>query len=595
MSKFDVTINAAGFMVDAGTYQRMHEGISNSRIGRVRVFDFFGGGQRAVQLERDRFWKGQGAWPAFDSQGIVPGPERTNQVESTGSGVEFNPQARTWYSIWDGVCYIAQEDRIYRLKVASGGGSAGLEHEQTLNQPITDCVATRGYWYFAHGDAAVVSSWSFNDGTYDSEALGSALSRKTEYIGTHLGRLVFQSVDDWHPDMVSMQEIDGTGLRQQRYVQAPVRAFVEHRGDCWFITERGLYRFVMTGVHDDDYTADYHSEATLPQIGYDDDLVWVVSHMGSLWLWMGREVHRYDATDRAFEPMGLRGRATYGAVSVGRYLVVNIDSEIDGLRQLWAWDGRGWWLVDEEDPADSSTRAGWPVAVWGTVANADLYAGRGDTLDRTARWQFFERDGAPGYRESMTLTSPLLDGGERDLDRVWREVGVIFAWPDDRTGTGAVDITLSASYDAGSTWTVLATSAISPSERVKEITADAAGELSRFIQIRVEVSSVTDWAPVLMGAWAEHETLDLPTRRRRWQFSVTAADTGVDRDGGRMRPARDQADDLWIAWELPVVDFLDIDGEAYSVRVASIRESIGRPGDAGGIATSKFEIGLVEV
>src|SRR5690606_20389869 len=118
--------------------------------------------------------------------------------------------------------------------------------------------------------------------SYDDEPLGVASTRFTDRIGTHLGRIAFQSVDHWQTDRVSLHEIDNIS-HDQRFVQAPVRAFVEHRGDGWFVTERGLYRFTMGGVHQESHSADYVSEATLPQLGYDDDLVWVVSHMGALW------------------------------------------------------------------------------------------------------------------------------------------------------------------------------------------------------------------------------------------------------------------------------------------------------------------------
>ena len=586
---YDIELNEHGFMLDAGTYRRQHEGVSNSRIGRVRLFDFFGGGQRAVQLERDRFWRGVGAWPAFDSQGIVPGPQRVIRIEDLSGSSSFKPQARTWSTIWDGVCYLAQEDRVYEVQIGSGGAFDGLDHVQTLSANVTDAVATRGDWYFAHGDAAVVSAYNLDDGTYDDEALGEPFTRKTNVIGTHLGRIAFQSIDDWRADSVSLQKITDNG-RDRRYVQAPIRAFVEHRGACWFVTERGLYRFTMTGVVDEDHSGDYVAEATLPQVGYADDLTWVISHMGDLWLWLGREVHRYDASNRTFEPTGLRGRATYGAASVGRYFVVVIDAEIDGLRQIWVWDGRGWWLLDEEE--SNQSLFAWPVALYGTVDNADLFAGRAAVDNLTTHWQFYDRPNAPGYRDEMVLTSSLLDGGERDLDRVWREIGASFAWPDDRTGTGTVDIDLEASFDGGETWHEIASGEIGTADKVFELTgAPTSATVSRYLQVRITLSGVDEWAPVLTGVWAEHETLDLPTRRLRWEMEITCSDTRVDGNGARMRPGRDQAADLWDAWHDRVVPFTDIDGEEYTVRVATITEHVGRADDT----TTTVRLGLVEV
>lgn len=591
---YDLHLGGEGYMLKPGAYQRFQDGAGESRVGRVRVFDFFGGGQRAVQLERDRFWRGDGAWPAFDSQGVVPGPKRTDVVESLTGSAAFDPQVRTWFTIWNGVCYLAQGNRVYRVTTGSGGSYAGLELLQMTTEPITDAVATRGIWYFAHGSAAVASAYTFETDAWDDEALGSATTRQTDRLGAHLGRIAFQSVDHWQTDRVSLQEIDSTA-RDERIVQAPIRAFVEHRGDCWFITERGLYRFTMGGVDETGHSADYVSEATLPQIGYDDDLAWIVSHMGSLWLWMGWEVHRYDATDRTFEPMGLRGRATLGAASVGRYLVVNIERDLDGVGQLWVWDGRGWWLLDEGS-------FGSPVAIYGVAGGADLLCGRGTTDNQTALWQFFDRTNQPAYRQSMTLTSSLLDGGERDLEKVWRKVGAIFAWPDDRAGQAPVSVAVSYSSDAGQTWTQAASDSLSSDDRTAEISgAIGTVERSRFIQLRVSVDDVSDWAPVLMGIWAEHETLDLPVRRRRWRFTVQCRDTLVRRDGSSVSEgARSIADQLWSLWENgAITTFRDVDqidtSDEYTVRIAGIREVVPKPGQLDADASSEIELTLVEV
>jgi hypothetical protein len=590
---YDVHLGDEGYMLKPGAYQRYQDGAGESRVGRVRIFDFFGGGQRAAQLERDRFWYGDGAWPAFDSQGVAPGPRRTDTFENLAGSAAFDPQARTWFTIWDGTCYLAQGDRVYRVTTDAADNYSGLLLVQMLVAPITDAVATRGIWYFAHGDAAVASAYTFAEDSYDTEALGAASTRKTDRIGTHLGRIAFQTVDHWQTDRVSLQEIDSTA-RDQRFVQAPVRAFVEHRGDCWFITERGLYRFTMNGVHEDQHSADYISEATLPQIGYDDDLTWVVSHMGSLWLWLGKEVHRYDASDRTFEPMGLRGRSTLGATSVGRYLVVNLERELDGVRQLWVWDGRGWWLLDEG-------AFGWPVTLYGVAGNADLLCGRADSPNQTAIWQFFDRESQPAYRDSMTLTSSLLDGGERDLEKVWRKVGAIFAWPDDRSGQGQVSVRVRYSTDGGQLWTEIASDSLSPTDRTVEISGSIPYvERSRFIQLQIVIENVVDWAPVLMGMWAEHETLDLPVRRRRWRFTVQCRDTLVRRDGSPSPDsARAIADQLWSLWaDGAITTFRDVDhpeSEHVTVRIAGIREVVPKPGQLDSDASSEIELTLVEV
>jgi hypothetical protein len=54
MEPYGVTIDGDGYMVRAGTYRREQEGVSETRIARVRVNDFYGGQQQAAQLERDK-------------------------------------------------------------------------------------------------------------------------------------------------------------------------------------------------------------------------------------------------------------------------------------------------------------------------------------------------------------------------------------------------------------------------------------------------------------------------------------------------------------------------------------------------------------
>src|SRR5690606_22139417 len=73
---YDITIDGQGYMVRAGSYERREEGVEEAASGRARLFDFYGGARRAAQLERDRFWRGVGAWPALDSQGLAAGPKR---------------------------------------------------------------------------------------------------------------------------------------------------------------------------------------------------------------------------------------------------------------------------------------------------------------------------------------------------------------------------------------------------------------------------------------------------------------------------------------------------------------------------------------
>jgi hypothetical protein len=118
--------------------------------------------------------------------------------------------------------------------------------------------------------------------------------------------------------------------------------------------------------------------------------------------------------------------------------------------------------------------------------------------------------------------------------------------------------------------------------------------------LQVEIEGVSDWAPVLMGMWAEHETLDLPVRRRRWRFTVQCRDTLVRRDGSPSPDnARAIADQLWSLWEDgAITTFRDVDqpeSEHVTVRIAGIREVVPKPGQLDSDASSEIELTLVEI
>ncbi|HEX3723279.1 MAG TPA: hypothetical protein VHV31_10835, partial [Nitrolancea sp.] len=120
---YDVTLGGEGYMVKPGSYQRYQDGQSEGRLGRVRLFDFFGGARRAAQLERDRFFTGAGAWPTFDSQGITSGPKRQDVTLATSPAV--TPGNRRWSLPHNGTFYIVDGADLYTV-ATSGGLFNGL-------------------------------------------------------------------------------------------------------------------------------------------------------------------------------------------------------------------------------------------------------------------------------------------------------------------------------------------------------------------------------------------------------------------------------------------------------------------------------------
>jgi hypothetical protein len=271
-------------------------------------------------------------------------------------------------------------------------------------------------------------------------------------------------------------------------------------------------------------------------------------------------------------------------------------SAITGYVELWAYDGRGWWLLDEQ--TSSGTLYSYPVSITGSCDDVDLLAGRGATNNQTAAWQFFPRSGVPGLRSSYELITALMDAGERDLDKVWRRAGIELATPDDRATSDTVDVALSYSVDGGATWTAIDSATLdNTSSRLVSIGGSITlRPKGRFLQLKLAVSSVLDWCPVVLGLWAEHETMDLPTRRRRWKFTAVCLDHVVTRDGSvDATGARDLAAALWDAWDDgATLSFTDVDAGTYTVRIAGIREQIGKTAEIA-MASSDVELTLVEV
>ena len=576
---YDVLLGAAGYMVKPGTYQRYQDGQSEGRVGRVRLFDFYGGAKRAAQMERDRFFTGVGAWPTLDSQGLTSGPKRQDFTETVIPAI--TPGNRRWVFPFLGTWYLVDGADLYKV-ATSGGLYNGLTHVQTLAGEVVDCDMIGATLWFAYGSAHALGKYDTGTNTYTADALGSTNQYKARLV-SHEGtaiRYVRPDEPTWVNDQTA-NVLQG---------DAAIRRLVQVDGHCWAISEGTVYRFTSATA------GDYTTEATVPKLAAPDDFDWAVAHFGRLWTWAGKEIIYYDTTKDTFQGSGVRGSATLGACTVGSWLVAAVVSSISGSVELWAYDGRGWWLLDEQ--TDSTTLYSYPASIFGACDDVDLLAGRGSMSNQLAGWQFFPRDGTPGLRDSFELVTALMDAGERDLDKVWRRAGVEIATPDDRATADAVTVALSYSSDGGATWTALAGDTLdnTDSRLVTIGGAITARPKSRFLQLKLSVSSVSSWCPVVLGLWAEHETMDLPTRRRRWKFTAVCADRVVARDGSvDATGARDLASALWDVWDDgATLAFTDVDAATYTVRIAGIREQIGRVAEIDQ-ASSDVELTLVEV
>ncbi|CCF84262.1 hypothetical protein [Nitrolancea hollandica] len=593
MDVYDVRIAGDGYMVKAGTYRREQDGVAETRLARVRMNDFYGGQQRAAQLERDKIWRGCAAWPAYDSQGISAGPGRVAFAETVAAPNEYDPKERSWSVAADGVVYVIQQKRLYKVtKNAGTGAYTGLSYIGSFANPAVDVALVGQRIVVAHGALGNCGTYRTDTGVFSTTEVGKMADLVCNFVGvlalhepasvTAAYRLqLANNATAWPPTWTVMNLDSG------------IKKLFPHDGDMWAMTELTAGR--VTG-----YTS-FAAEASMPRTAAPDDLTWVLTHNGRLYLWLGNEVHTFNKSKGEFEPAGLRGRATYGACSVGRWFVCCIEGEQTGKTELWGHDGRGWWLIDCEEESGSLIR--WPVGVNGAADNVDVLTGRGAVVNQTYAYQFFRRVDYAGLADHWTITSSLLDANDRDLEKAWRRVGAEFAWPDGRGTSDLVTVTVDYSTDGGATWATAASGNVAGNAGQS---ATVAGDLSpaalgKFIQVRVTVSSIVDWSPVLLCLWAEAEVLDDPTRRRRWRFTVQCKDAVIRRDGGvDVTGARVLADRLWGAWSAGgVVTFRDIDYDLtsteYTARLVDIVEKISKPRDAGTFADGEIELSLVEV
>jgi hypothetical protein len=167
-------------------------------------------------------------------------------------------------------------------------------------------------------------------------------------------------------------------------------------------------------------------------------------------------------------------------------------------------------------------------------------------------------------------------------------------------------ITLDYSTDGGGTWftgpthTVTANTLPALNTSLERSLANAAA-ISPFLQIRVRWAGGLDYAPILVGLWAEYELLDAPARRRRWSFTVQAQDQVLNRDGDQLtRTGLQIIGELWDHWQAgATVPFHDIDYDAApterQVRIIGIQEHVPLPHQSGLWGQSTIALTLVEI
>jgi hypothetical protein len=525
-----------------------------------------------------------GALPAPWPSGIALGPAPAAQAVTTGLN-SSEPKLAVSDTTF---CYLAAGSTLFRWSQSVGSAPV---NRKTLAAAARGLCRYQGVLYIAHGATADVAKHDDATNTLTASALGAGV--KAQSIISWAGALVIvpaatlnQIVVYWGATLQKTTTflLDGKALNWVVYGEALIVA-----------TDAGLYR--LSGSWDDDgvtqsQTFALASWGTLS--GYlqaADDFAWLVVYAGRLLAWVGGKVLVYDATRAWWRHAGLEGSATYGAAVVNGCLCVSAQHKYDTARtQLWAYDGSGWWSIDL---ATSPNTLVYPVAdgagklVTFRSANAAMFAY--DLTNVTT---------ATTLASPWSFTTPLLDGGAADRQKLWRRIGVELSRLDGEA-VGSWAVQLAYSTDGGTTYTVAGTQTVT-SELAS--VASALAVTSAGLIVKVTLTRTSGLPPFVTSVWAEHETLNDSQRRRRWQFTVRAGDGVVNRQGVRdVRSGQTLRTALWSLYTAAsTFAFRDVDygasGVTTNVRMLALREEWPTPSDQSTLgAETTLEVTLVEV
>lgn len=595
---YDVELDGAGYMIAPGTYRRVSDGMPEGRTGRVVVKEFVGGQRQAMQLVRDRSWDSEGVGPALFGQGVEPWPFTTSHADGVIGTV--NKTSRAASTIASGFAWMAYGRFLYKsIALTATSWASFLADEDFGAGAAARDLAAYG------DDLAVFFGTTLDVKLYDVSA-GTAATLRAGRKGTcgvgYAGYVIFGGLDG------TMIRVDNGTNQDSRLLDGEPRRMALHAGKVAIATRTGS--LWLLGGRWDSVAGAWSGEPepffTHGVYADDQDFVFLTSFGGKLYTWLQGQVMEFNPNTgnnrQGWRSTGLDGRSCYGATVAANMLVVAIVSR-DGVPQVWAWDGSGWWLMNAVP--GSNVRC-WPMFLAG-AGNLDLIAFRDGSATYDLYRLAYRDETAHNYNASGIWKSSLLDAGERDKLKAWRKIGASFAAPLTRGNAASVDsvsVTIGCSIDGGQTVLSSQTIALSdPTTLVIDLEKALASNLavSRYLQLRVSWSSVADWSPVLTGVWAEYELLDSPAKRRKWTFKVHAQDATIQRDGSlSSRTGRQLAADLWSDWSAgTTIAFKDVDYDAtsvtYQVRIVGIAEETPRPSDGGRWGESILALTLVEV
>jgi hypothetical protein len=595
MTQFtDVVLAGDGYMVAPGSYRRMSDGVAESTPGRIVLRDFVGGQRRAIQLEAERGWDSEGVGSALFGQGVEPWPFGTSFADPV-IGVPTTTSRIPAMLIGDAI-FAGIGRFLYRSVALSAGAWSALTQVADLGSGnlITGLAC--------YADKLAIACGSTRDIQIFDPVTTSLTTMQAGEKGQHIvgyaSRLVWSGAGAAGSGELRMTT--GGGI-DSRALDSPIVHMALHGGKIAIATRTSLY---LLGGRSDTATGTWIGEPepffTHGAWTGSDDYTFLVSYGGKLYTWLSHQVMEWNpnagASRQGWRSVGVEGVVCHGATVAGPYLIVSIRNRA-GTGQLWAYDGSGWWLIEQ-----GAVRI-WPVALAG-AGGFDLLGFRSAATTYDL-YRLVHRDAvAHAYRSQGSYRTSLLDAGAPDECKAWRSIRATFAAPEDRGNTGSADtltLTLRYSTDGGKNWTDAASTTVGAGVgRTLELGGLLAGAIpeSRYLQVQVAWDSVADWAPTLTAIVVDYERLP-ESKRRRWQIGVIARDRIVERNGSQhLRGGPEIVADLWHAWKQGTsIPFRDVDYDAdpteRQVRIIGLSEQIATP--TGDPLTSQFVVTLVEV
>ena len=586
----DIVLAGDGYMLVPGTYRRMTDGAAEGTPGVIVQRDFVGGQRRAIHLENERGWDSEGVGPVLFGQGVEPWPFNASYADAS-IAAPTTTQPIPAMLLGDAI-YIG----IGRFLYQSVSLSASIWSDFMQVADIGSGNVISGLAPYAAKLAVACGS------THDIQVYDPALStlttlqageRGNDIVG-YANQLIWADATTGGTGRIRLTT--GAGIDTREF-DSVIAHLALHDGRIAVATRTSL---AVLGGKPDAASGLWIGEPdpifTQGAWTGPDDFRTMISFGGKLYAWLGHQLLEWNpnsGTNRqGWRAVGVEGLDCFGATVAAGWLIVSIRTYA-GTGQIWAYDGAGWWLIEE-----GAVRL-WPFALAG-AGTFDLLAFRSASTTYDLYRLIHRSTTDNAYRSQGAYRTSLHDADAPNERKAWRSIQAFFATPEDRGNTGstdAVDLTINYSLDGGRTWVTHATDSVGGTvDRTYDLGGPITGSLpeSRYLQVGIAWSSVTDWAPTLTALAIGYERLGAISKRRHWHMAAIARDRLAERDGGlHARTPEAIVAGLWTAWENGVtIAFRDIDYDAdpteRRVRIVGLSETRptpAQPGPASGVIT----------